>query len=96
MVGETEEITCETRDEAEDIVTSSGSEDEESDDELNQQAHNYSVPLNVLAAAGCGVEDRDEDHKAEEANGSVGASVVFGFFADERSGEDDCYNHECG
>lgn len=35
----------------------------EGDDELDQHVHNCSVPFDVLATAGCGVEDYDEDYQ---------------------------------
>jgi hypothetical protein len=92
IVRESKEKTGELGDEVEDVVSSSGAQDEQRNDELKKHTNDDGVPVDLGSVARSGPETEDEDSKTKERDRTVGAGVVLALLTGK--GTDD--NHSNG
>lgn len=78
----------EESDEVEDIVSSLGSQDKESENVLGEHTNDDGLPLDGLAVVGGHVETKDEDDKTEQTDSAVGSGVIGGLVAGESTDDE--------
>ena len=77
----------------EDRLAESGSQHEESYDELSEDANNDRLPVDVLSVPAGGIKPSQEDEISEDADGSVTTLVVLRFSWDEDTEEKSHYDN---
>ena len=76
------------RKELEDRLAKSGSEDEESNDELSEKANNDRLPVDVLSVPASDIKSRQEYEISENTDSPFTAFVVWRFSWDENTKEE--------
>lgn len=95
MVSKPKQVASQARDEIENVISRLGSEHKDCNDKLSQHATDDGVPSDLAAVSRSCVEHGQHDHQPEQRDGPVGTGIVFRFFRDERSDQDDRNRHEC-
>jgi hypothetical protein len=88
ILSEPKQVASALSNEAEDVVTDRGTQDEEANDVLGKHATNDSAPVDTGTAAAGAPESEQNDENAEEADGTVLASVFSSFLGGESANED--------
>lgn len=71
VLGERQQLAGEERDKVKDIVTSTGSQDKQSHNELHKHSSNDSMPVNLGSVVGGEPETKDSNNTAKEGDGAL-------------------------
>lgn len=93
IFGKAKQVAGTISNELEDVVSDTGAQDEEANDVLAEHAANDSPPVDVLAAPAGDPEAKEDDHHAEQADGTAGARVVGALLRDKGADQDGGNSH---